>query len=228
MLVLNKKEILEKSLKAENSMTFKEFVSFNKIPLDNLDISEAVEIYLKYRNSIIEHKQALTIDDLKNTIDDLKNTIDKNSAVHALQLSRIESYTGYTVNKTKKFDKNPQVWIMKDMEAKDNEYNLFLIRSQVQNMGPLIKKLKSNYGENIIISFKISQPDDAVVFWKTFNQNHIKNIKKDPNSNWFSLEGLTIRQFYEKLNRMDKSIKSKSPSFKEMTIEQKIQKLFTY
>jgi len=146
---------------------------------------------------------------------------------YELKLSRIEGFAAYSADKAKKFDKRldevlpskvdikkipkskiPQVWIMRDKDAEENEHNLYVIRAQIRRMKTTVKKLKREYGENIIPSFKITQPN-AVAAWETMLQKYSKNIEKDSGSNWFSLKGLTRRQFYEKFKQMDKARTSK-------------------
>lgn len=156
-----------------------------------------------------------------------KEREEKIAEEHRRQLSRIEGYAEYSANKAKKFDKKldevlpakvdtkklpkgkrPQLRIMRDKDAEEGELDLYVIRAQERRMKKTIKDLKKDYGENIITSFKTDQPN-SIAFWETIWQECSKNIIKDSKSNWFRLDGITRRQFYQKIQNVDKLRTSK-------------------
>ena len=96
----------------------------------------------------------------------------------------------------------PQVWIMRDKAAESDELNLYVIRSQLKGMTSAIKKLKRTYGDEIVTSYKIKQPN-AVIFWNTIKKKYSTNIIKDPKNNWFKLDGITRKNFFRNINQMD-------------------------
>jgi phage anti-repressor protein len=102
----------------------------------------------------------------------------------------------------------PQVIIMRDKDAEPGESNLYVIRCQSRDLNARIKKLRSDYGENIKRSYTIQQPN-AIAFWKLIKKKNDKHIIRAAGSNWFRLTGITQRNFYDLINRADVDRKKK-------------------
>lgn len=105
-------------------------------------------------------------------------------------------------------DHRPQVIIMRDRDTEPGECNLYVIRAQKKKIKPAIKKLRTKYGDNIHRSYTIKQPN-AIAFWNTIRRKYSDNICKDPKSNWFLLDGITQRAFYNAINVMEDERKKK-------------------
>jgi len=105
-------------------------------------------------------------------------------------------------------DHRPQVIIMRDRDTEPGECNLYVIRAQEKKIKPAIKKLRAKYGDNIHRSYTVKQPN-AIAFWNTIRRKYSDNICKDPKSNWFLLDGITQRAFYNAINVMENERKKK-------------------
>jgi hypothetical protein len=55
---------------------------------------------------------------------------------------------------------------------------------------------------NIRKSYTIKQPN-AIAFWTNIKRKYKANILKDATSNWFKLVGITQREFYTGMNKMN-------------------------
>jgi hypothetical protein len=97
---------------------------------------------------------------------------------------------------------HPQVFILRDCDATEGELNLYCMRCQTSKYNQQLKKLKSNYGDNIRRMLTIKQPN-AIVFWKEIKKELSANIIKDNNSNWFKLQNMTNLEFKQKINELD-------------------------
>ena len=96
-----------------------------------------------------------------------------------------------------------QVWIIRDKSAEIDEYNLYPIRSQLKSMNSAIKKLKSKYGDELVVTYKIEQPN-AVIFWNCIKKRYSLNIDKCSDSGWFKLNQMTLKNFKKNIIIMDK------------------------
>jgi hypothetical protein len=88
----------------------------------------------------------------------------------------------------------PQVFILRDCDAKENEHNFYAMRCQTKSYGSQLKKLKSKYGDNIRRTLTIKQPN-AIVFWGSIKKELGNNIDCDKMTNWFSLINITKLEF---------------------------------
>lgn len=93
---------------------------------------------------------------------------------------------------------HPQVFILRDCDAEEDEHNLYAMRCQTSSYKAQLKKLKSKYGNNIRRVLTIKQPN-AVVFWNRIKKELHDNIKCYKNTNWFSLVNMTKIQFKRKV-----------------------------
>jgi hypothetical protein len=96
-----------------------------------------------------------------------------------------------------------QVWILRDKSSDDEDFNLYTIRTQLKNMKNSIKKLKKKWGDDLVVTYKIEQPN-AVIFWNLIKNKYSQNITKCPESNWFKLKDINLRKFKIKINNMNK------------------------
>jgi hypothetical protein len=97
-----------------------------------------------------------------------------------------------------------QVWILRDTSSDDEDFNLYPIRAQLKNMKNSIRKLKKQYGNDLVVTYKIEQPN-AVIFWNLIRKKYAQNITKCSDSNWFKLEDINLKTFKTNINDMDKS-----------------------
>lgn len=97
----------------------------------------------------------------------------------------------------------PQVFILRDLDAESDEYNLYAMRCQSNSYGAQLKKLKSKYGDNIRRVLTIKQPN-AVVFWNTIKKELRDTIECDNQTNWFRLVNMTKMQFKRKVIELDR------------------------
>ena len=96
-----------------------------------------------------------------------------------------------------------QVWILRDKSAEPGDFNLYPVRTQLKNMNRTITQLKKKWGEELISTYKIEQPN-AVLFWTCIKKKYLLNIEKCASSNWFRLNDLTLNEFKRGINEMDK------------------------
>ena len=120
MLFLDKKAILENSLKYGNTLKFKQFISFNNIPLDTiyvdkffkemimlcqtekgkqvrlyyLDMVEVMELYLQYQNTVVIQQGQCQITDLTAEV--------RNQSAQIQKLLGFATETKKTLGETKK------------------------------------------------------------------------------------------------------------------------------
>jgi hypothetical protein len=97
-----------------------------------------------------------------------------------------------------------QVIILHDRDAKENEYNLYVIRAQTRSIQNSIDNVKDKYGNNIHRLYTINQPN-AVAFWNVCKKKLVNNIYKDNKTNWFCLKNMSLRQFKDRLNDLNKT-----------------------
>ena len=103
----------------------------------------------------------------------------------------------------------PCVIILQDMDAKFDEYNLYVLRIQSGSIKSAIKKFKTkNDLINVNTVYRSQQPN-AVAFWKIVrsNENLIHEIIKCPKENWFGLNTITIAEFINILNEIEETRK---------------------
>ena len=105
-------------------------------------------------------------------------------------------------------DNIPHVIILRDQDAKEDECNYYVMRTQTRNISDTIKSIRSKYGDNIRKSYTIKQPN-AIAFWTIIKRKYKANILKDPKSNWFKLVGISQREFYTGMNKMNDERMSK-------------------
>lgn len=96
-----------------------------------------------------------------------------------------------------------QVWILRDKSAEPGDFNLYPVRTQLKNMNRTISQLKKKWGEELISTYKIEQPN-AVLFWTCLKKKYLLNIEKCTSSNWFRLNDMTLNEFKRGINEMDK------------------------
>lgn len=96
----------------------------------------------------------------------------------------------------------PQVYILHDRDANDDEHNLYVIRCQTSGYNNQIKRCREKYGDNIHRIYTIKQPN-AVVFWRNIKKKLAANMQKDTKTNWFSLNNMTVKAFKNKLNEYE-------------------------
>ena len=103
----------------------------------------------------------------------------------------------------------PCVIILQDMDAKFDEYNLYVLRIQSGSIKSAIKKFKNkNESINVITVYRSQQPN-AVAFWKIVraNEDLIHEINKCPKENWFGLNNMTTDEFINILNEIEETRK---------------------
>jgi hypothetical protein len=96
----------------------------------------------------------------------------------------------------------PQVFILRDLDADDNEYNFYAMRCQSSSYNKRVKELKLKHGDNIKRTFTIKQPN-AIAFWKSVKKELRDNMECDSATNWFSLKDITKLQFKKKIAEME-------------------------
>jgi hypothetical protein len=96
----------------------------------------------------------------------------------------------------------PQVFILRDLDAEENEYNFYAMRCQTSNYNSRLKELKAKYGDNIKRACTIKQPN-AIVFWKSVKKTLHANLICDSKTNWFSLHDMTKIQFKNKISELN-------------------------
>ena len=96
----------------------------------------------------------------------------------------------------------PQVFILRDLDAEEDDHNFYAMRCQTSNYNTRLKELKSKYGDNIKRACTIKQPN-AVVFWKSVKSTFHANLICDSTSNWFSLKDMTKIQFKNKIAELN-------------------------
>ena len=112
------------------------------------------------------------------------------------------------LHKLESFD-IPCVIILQDMDAKFDEYNLYVLRIQSGSIKSAIKKFKNkNESINVITLYRSQQPN-AVAFWKIVraNEDLIHEINKCPKENWFGLNNMTTDEFINILNEIEETRK---------------------
>ena len=112
------------------------------------------------------------------------------------------------LHKLESFD-IPCVIILQDMDAKFDEYNLYVLRIQSGSIKSAIKKFKNkNESINVITVYRSQQPN-AVAFWKIVraNEDLIHEINKCPKENWFGLNNMTTDEFINILNEIEETRK---------------------
>ena len=112
------------------------------------------------------------------------------------------------LHKLESFD-IPCVIILQDMDAKFDEYNLYVLRIQSGSIKSAIKKFKNkNESINVITLYRSQQPN-AVAFWKIVraNEDLIHEINKCPKENWFGLNNMTTDEFIDILNEIEETRK---------------------
>ena len=103
----------------------------------------------------------------------------------------------------------PCVIILQDMDAKFDEYNLYVLRIQSGSIKSAIKKFKNkNESINVNTLYRSQQPN-AVAFWKIVraNEDLIHEINKCPKENWFGLNNMTTDEFINILNEIEETRK---------------------
>ena len=112
------------------------------------------------------------------------------------------------LHKLESFD-IPCVIILQDMDAKFDEYNLYVLRIQSGSIKSAIKKFKNkNESINVNTLYRSQQPN-AVAFWKIVraNEDLIHEINKCPKENWFGLNNMTTYEFINILNEIEETRK---------------------
>jgi phage anti-repressor protein len=153
-------------------------------------------------NNIMTTKIVHKLDESGKKLDDISKKFDKTDKKLDLVLPQrveIDMATDPDV---------PQVYILHDRDSNVDEYNLYVMRCQSKSYESRIKKIKNKYGDNIHRIYTVKQPN-AVIFWRNIKKELIDNLDLHNKSNWFSLKDMTIRQFKERLNYLDKKRKDK-------------------
>jgi hypothetical protein len=124
---------------------------------------------------------------------------DKLTIVH----SKLEEVCVRAIPKDIPNGEKTQVWILRDKSAESGDFNLYPVRTQLKNMNRTINQLKKKWGEELISTYKIEQPN-AVLFWTCIKKKYLLNIEKCASSNWFRLNDMTLNEFKRGINEMDK------------------------
>lgn len=145
----------------------------------------------------------LKSDTIINKLDDTNDKLDKSEQQVDKLDKKLDKVLPNKVDLEKLPDDNvPQVIILRDQDAKEDEFNYYVVRTQTRSISDTIKNVRSRYGNNIRKSYTIKQPN-AIAFWTTIKRKYKANISKDPKSNWFKLVGITQREFYTGMNKMN-------------------------
>ena len=96
----------------------------------------------------------------------------------------------------------PQVYILHDRDANDDEHNLYVIRCKTSGYNNQVKRCREKYDDNIHRIYTIKQPN-AFIFWRNIKKKLDANIQKHSKTNWFSLNNMTIKSFKNKLNEYE-------------------------
>ena len=147
---------------------------------------------------------------IHNTLLNTENKLDVANVTLVNTESKLDRILPQRVelHKLESFD-IPYVIILQDMDATDNEYNLYVLRIQSGSIKSAIKKFKTkNDLINVNTVYRSQQPN-AVAFWKIVrsNENLIHEIIKCPKENWFGLNTITIAEFINILNEIEETRK---------------------
>jgi hypothetical protein len=190
-----------------------------QIRLCYIDMMDTLSVYLRYQNTVALRSKDDKIQQLLLRMDTI---IDKQDQTNTILT---ETYVKLTVSEVKaddfrkKLDKVlPErvdmndiddcdvsyVYILRDKDATPKEHNLYVMRTQKKNYNSSLKKIKSDFGDQIVRTLTIKHPN-AITFWKTIKKKYASNIIKDSNTNWFSLNEMTLREFKINIKEMDEA-----------------------
>jgi hypothetical protein len=185
-----------------------------------IDMVEVMEIYIQYQNKLTINSLEQKLDNISLTLHESNKKLDESNKKLDEERQkadeRFNKLLGAAENTNQKLDAvlpqrvliayddpdHPQVYILRDCDATAGELNLYYMRCQTSNYAQQVKKLKSNYGDNIRRMLTIKQPN-AIVFWKEIKKELSANIIKSKDSNWFRLQNMTNLEFKQKINELD-------------------------
>jgi hypothetical protein len=186
-----------------------------------IDMMEVMELYIKFQtqvqinslnSNIAEIKMMLLnsdkkrADDAKRFEDESKKRADEFNELRGIARDTKETLVSVLPQRVdiKSTDSDcPQVFILRDLDAEEDEYNFYVMRCQTSSYNSRLKDLKLKYGNNIKRACTIKQPN-AIVFWKSIKKALHNNIECDSSSNWFKLKDMTKMEFKKKISEMDK------------------------
>jgi hypothetical protein len=167
-----------------------------------------------------ERKKA---DEERKKADEERKKADERDTIQSEKINRLLGYsieTKTTLDKTKTTldevlpqrvetnelnnGRDHQVIILHDRDALENEYDLYVLRVQTRSIQNSIDKIKHKFGDNIHRLYTINQPN-SVAFWNVCKKKLNTHIQKDGKTNWFMLKNMTLRQFKDNLNDLNKT-----------------------
>ena len=161
-------------------------------------------------NNILMNRMDNKLEIMDNKLDDANKKADEESkkadaARDKLTIvhSKLEEVCVRAIPKDIPNGEKTQVWILRDKSAEPGDFNLYPVRTQLKNMNRTISQLKKKWGEELISTYKIEQPN-AVLFWTCIKKKYLLNIEKCASSNWFRLNDMTLNEFKRGINEMDK------------------------
>jgi hypothetical protein len=137
----------------------------------------------------------------KETLTETKETLDKtHEKVSKIMPERVD---------LSRIPLGKQTWIviMRNMKPSEDLWGYYAMRVQYKSIDQRVKKMKKDYGDDYKSSYKIEHPN-AVLLWEDVKQKFAKYLELKPGSNWFDLRGITTKEFFNKLNKLDKNRKS--------------------
>jgi len=153
-------------------------------------------------------KQTEQNDELLEQNDNLHETVENVEQKVTVLDKRLDEVLPRCVlmEKVKK-ENHPFIVLVRDKGADEGDYDLYVMRCQEKSIKSTLRRLSRKYGEELIISKRIKQPN-AVAFWETIRKKHRWNII-DSNSNWFRLISITHTEFFASIETMDKERQKK-------------------
>jgi hypothetical protein len=164
--------------------------------------SEANKIENKSLKQLLQDNNIL-INRMDNKLEVMDSKLDKSRNKLDIIVNKLEEVCIRAIPKDIPNAEKTQVWILRDTSAGPNEFNLYFIRTQLKYMNNKILKLKKKYGEEIVSTYKIEQPN-AILFWSSIKKKYSLNIEKCIDSNWFRLTDITLNEFKHGINTMDR------------------------
>jgi hypothetical protein len=149
---------------------------------------------MKYQNKELIYQNK----DLHNTVSEVKEKVD-------ILDTRLDKVLPNSVSIEKIKTKNqPFVVIIRDTDVNDGEFDLYVMRCQEKRIQSALRRLKKKYGDTLVISKHIKQPN-AIVFWETIKEKNKCNIEWSAGTNWFRLIDITRSKLYSDIDEMDKN-----------------------
>ena len=161
-------------------------------------------------NNILINRMDNKLDIMDNKLDDANKKAEEESKKAdaardklTIVVNKLDEVCVRAIPKDIPDGEKTQVWILRDKSAEPGDFNLYPVRTQLKNMNRTITQLKKKWGEELISTYKIEQPN-AVLFWTCIKKKYLLNIEKCASSNWFRLNDMTLNEFKRGINEMDK------------------------